>query len=276
MKIYIIGENPVLPYLINALSTEYDIKTDINKYTKDLDVKKLSKSDMSLSTNFADLILILDLNIIDNKIELSDGLKTFNKNIIELYKDSYWITLHTNDKWDFIIDKYDLNYAILSEVSPFYITSKLATTQTILQQLIVDNNKLLHQQKTLVLGYSDMSKLLCDQLSANKMIVVVSDRLLKELVEAKKEGYGILLKEEINTKKIKFDNIIIDDYYFKDLIKTNDNQNVYIIDYKEQIIDTTYKLILPCSLSCNLYTSLIAQNIISSLKKLIRDYYKEA
>ena len=277
MKLFIIVDNPVVPYLIESLKNYYDIKVDLNDYTKNLDVEKLTISDLTLKTNFADAILLLNIKKINQKIHLVDGCKTLNESIFELYKQSLWFTININDKLNYLIDKYDLKHYNLSNTTPFYITSKLALSEIILQKILQNSQKLLHQQKVLVLGYSDTSKILCDQLSANRMIVIVSDRLLQELVDAKQDGYGIILKEEINNTPIHFDCIIIDDDYFIKTLKRGNNQHCLVIDYKEENKnDESFEYLYPYELICQHFSKLMAQNIASSLKKECFKYFKEA
>lgn len=78
MKLYIIGENPIVPHLIDLLKKDYDIKVDINAYTKDLDVEKLTVSDCTLKTSFVDVILLVNNKQIHQKMTLKDGTKTLN------------------------------------------------------------------------------------------------------------------------------------------------------------------------------------------------------
>lgn len=277
MKLYIIGENPIVPHLIDLLKKDYDIKVDINAYTKDLDVEKLTVSDCTLKTSFVDVILLVNNKQIHQKMTLKDGTKTLNDAFFDLYKESLWFSLNMNSLMNFYIDKYDLKYYDLSQVSPFYICSRLAFNEIVLNKMLSRGQKLLHQQKVLILGYQTTTKLLCELLASNRMIVVVSDRLLQELIEAKQEGYGILLKEEINTTPIHFDTIIIEDEYFINKIKRVDNQQIYFINYKEEksASDSTESL-NPYELVCEKYPQLIAQNVASSFKKEIREYFKEA
>lgn len=277
MKIYIIGENPIVPHLIALLAKDYEIKVDCNVYTKDLDVEKLTVSDLTLKTNFVDVIFLVNTKQIHQKIILKDGSKTLNDAIFNLYQESLWFSLNMNSLMNYYVDKYDLKHYDLSEISPFYICSRLAFNEIVLQKMITQSQKLLHQQKVLILGYSTTTKLLCELLSSNRMIVVVSDRLLQELIEAKQEGYGILLKEEINTTPIHFDTIIIEDEYFINQIKSADNQQIYFINYKEENTKQEHIHCLnPYELVCTHYPKLIAQNVASSFKKEIREYFKEA
>ena len=191
MKLYIIGENPIVPHLIALLAKDYEIKVDCNVYTKDLDVEKLTVSDLTLKTNFVDVIFLVNTKQIHQKIILKDGSKTLNDAIFNLYQESLWFSLNMNSLMNYYVDKYDLKHYDLSEISPFYICSRLAFNEIVLQKMITQSQKLLHQQKVLILGYSTTTKLLCELLSSNRMIVVVSDRLLQELIEAKKEGEDI-------------------------------------------------------------------------------------
>ncbi len=277
MKLFIIGENPIVPYVIEQLKDLYDIKVDLNTYTKDLDIEKLSVSDLTLKTSFADAILLLNLDMLQQKIILKDGTRNLNESVFEIFQKSLWFTLNTNDELNRLIDKFDLNHFNLSNTTPFFITSKLALSELFLEKIIHNSPKLLHQQKVLMLGYSDTSRLISETLSTNRMIVIVCDRFLQKLVEAKKDGYGIVLKEELNTLPITFDFVIVDDEFFINFLKRNDIHSRYFINYKEgKNKAEDYEQIEPYKLICAHYTKLIGQNIASSLKKEIKEYFKGA
>lgn len=275
MKIYILGNSPILPYLVEHLKDFCDIKVENNDYGKTLDVEKITASDLILEHHFVDAIILLDLQQIDQKIYLKDGFKTLDESVFKTHQHALWFTINTNDRMEYFIDKYNITHFNFSNISPFYITSKIALSDLLIKQLIEDNSKLLYQQKTLILGYNDHAKVLCEALTANRMIVIVSDTLLQSLLEAKEDGYGILLKEEINTSPIQFDNVIIEDSFFNKLFKRNDIQNIYYIDYKEEMKEMkNRKIIFPYTFISQKYVKLIGENLATSFKKEIRDYFK--
>lgn len=274
MKAYIIGENKVFPYLYDNLKDFLEIYNDKNQYSIKGN-KVLKSSDLLLKTSFTDVIILLDCNIFEKKLMLDDCEINFDERIIENFKNCLWMGITYNEKIDYYIDKYNLNYINLSQSMPLFLTSKIALSEILLSKIIQTSSKLAHQRKILVAGYSASNKIICDLLSVNKNIVIVSDRMLHLLVEAKNDGYGILLKEELAKQPINFDIIILDDEYILKKIDFLPHQQVFFIDYEERKKeDKKYQVIYPYFEISQKYPKVIADSLKSCIKKEIKEYFR--
>lgn len=275
MKVYILGNSIILKDLCFQLKDFCDLKIENNQYGKDLDVDKITTCDLIFEHHYVDCMILLEMPKTNKKLELLDGKASYDENIFKNHKNTIFFYIHKNDLFEYYQDKYDLIAINLTDISPFYITSKIALSEQILTNCIQENNKLCYQQKALILGYNDYANVLAETLSNNRMIVIVSDIHLQSLLDAKEEGYGILLKEEINNTPIQFDEVFIfDEFYFK-YYKRKDKENIYFIDCNEALMDNkNAKIIYPFQLVFNKYSSLMAQNIASSFKKSLREYLK--
>lgn len=273
MKAYLFGENGVYPQLVSELKKVMDITSDMHAYNQQNE-RSLKKSDVLLKTCFTDVIILLDLDILNQKIMLQDGEVEFSDNIIENFKKCLWIGMYKNETMEYFIDKYNLNYIDISTTMPYFLTSKIALSEIILEKILQKTHKLAHQNKILIASYSDNQKMIADLLSDNKYIVIVSDKLLHVLIEAKNDGYGILLKEEVEKQKMKFDAIILDDTNYLQSTSFQDKGNIYFIDYKEKIQnDKRITYIRPFHEITNKYPKVMAESIASSIKKEIREYF---